>query len=276
MPQLFGYISNDFSLVESAFHPVSGQLMFGDGQQPLMWGVGMVQNRDVLLRKRLSGTRQVDFARVAQPLHAHCIVGWATHDGTARSGVDIPPYRLGAWLMAHSGAMPDFGRVEPELRAMMTGGVLRNIKGRHPGEVLVHFLADQVRSELSKRSLAEARGPALAALADAMRTVRQLARDHECEVPPAQNVIITDGEVLLASSLGQPLAYHLIDGIIDDPVRRPEPLFAGHRPKRVDHPTFRAAFVGVGLEGPRDDWTHVPEHTVLALNQQGEVMIQPV
>jgi len=276
MGSLFGYLCNDFALVESAFHQVAGALNVSSPDTGFGWGLGYFQNKQVLLQKRLAQPGSLDFGETVKGIKAHCIMGWSGERIPSLRSDAGPPYRCRRWLLGHEGPLTDFDRYRDSLLDTLSERTRNNIHGRHPSELLLHYYADQIRQARPQRDLSEDIEGLVDTLGQSLIAARTIARASQSEVPPVQNVVISDGRVLIATCMGQPVRYRTIEGIFDDPVRRREPLFAGHRPRKVDHPTFRATFVASGCDRGQEDWEVVHEPPVLVFDSQAQVTLYPI
>ena len=285
MGLLFGYLSNDFSLVPSAFSQASSGLSATSATSgasatteevpSLDWGLSYVQNSQVLLRKNLDQpSADFNFAPLVDDLRSDCIVGVASKHASARSGMDIPPYRFREWLMAHDGDTLDVTSYRRRLIEELPDYVASNIEGDHPSEVLLHFFMERVRRATGQAGDALAPQIAAKALAEAVVEVKRMAHESGAESPPILNVLLTNGSVMVVSCSGHPVCYSMMEGIYDDPVRRDKPLFAGHRPKQIDHPTFRAAFFTNGVVDESDIWQPMGDDSVAYVDPQHNVVVQ--
>lgn len=276
MSSLFGYLCNDFALVESAFHQVAGALSVSSPDAKFAWGVGYFQNQQVLLQKRLAPAGVLNFGETVKGVKAHCIMGWSGERTPSLASDGCPPYRCRKWLLGHEGPLADFQRYRDNLLDAVSDRTRNNIHGHHDSEVLLHFHADRLRRDRPQKDLSEDIEGLVVTLGESLNAARTIARDSQSEVPPVQNIVFSDGRVLVATCMGQPIRYRTIEGILDDPVRRREPLFAGHRPRKVDHPTFRAAFVASGCDRGQEDWQVVRKPTVLVFDSQAQVTLYPI
>jgi hypothetical protein len=228
----------------------------------------------VLLRKRLAQPAETfELGPLLADLRAQCIVGVVLDPSQARSGSDIPPYRFRRWLLAHTGPSCDIGPFLEPLMAQLPDFVAGGIRGQHPSEVLLHVVMEQVRRTADRSNLTLAPQRAALALAEGISTVRELARAAGVEQPPNQSYLLTNGNTLVASCSGQPVYFTRIRGIRDDPVLRAEPLFAGHRPKRVDHPTFRASILLAGPTSTPDGFEPMPDQSVAYIDRDYSVRV---
>jgi hypothetical protein len=273
MGTVFGYCSNDFSLVPSAFGQV-GDILDGPNRSEIQtWGLGFIENNEALLRKGPEpNPPRFRFRSLVEDLRTRCIVGQTTAQSIVNPGSDQPPYRFRGWLMGHLGESLDFDEYEQALRDELPNYASGAVAGPNPSELLTHVAVYALRRiEKSPSSRREA----AVAVARAVRFVRKAARASGTERPPGQTYILANGEHMLASCVGEPTYFRVIDGIVDDPVLRAEALFAGHEPKRVTHPSFKAVFFAAGIAAT-EDWSELPDNSVAFVDEAFRVQVEPL
>lgn len=176
------------------------------------WGVGFHQSGEVLIRKRPSEARsELRVAELVQGVRADSVlvhVRSRTEGGAAHEGTDnTQPFRYRSWLYAQTGSVArEFARVRVRLLESVPEFLRSQIRGESDAEVLftlfLSFLHDAGHLEHDAISSADA--------VRALRSTLTLADNVLAEFgePPARvNVLIGNGELLLAVHRGRAMAY---------------------------------------------------------------------
>lgn len=261
---LIGALFSDPERLECALFPARGALTALAPGKPIGWGLGFVQNGDVLLQKRPRAEgSEVDFYTLARGLHADALVARAGVEDEMRLDADhTDPFRFRSWVFASIGDASGFDHVRERLLGSVPEFLRRNIRGNAPSELLFHlFLAFLHDAGLldSHAPSAEAASRALqesVAFADRLLTAAGRASTHLA-------LMASNGRSLVARAHGLPLRYLEILGITDCPVcRQREDLGPGDR--RVSHEALRAQVVeSDSAARPRAGWTTLPANAGL-------------
>lgn len=269
MSQLIGYICSDDSLTPAAVHAVRDDLRRDQDGDYAAMGFGWVQENRSLLRKHPSqGSNGVSALSLLSDLPARAIVGYKTHEKPESSDtLDLQPFRYRNWVFTQDDTASNFAEYRDSLIESIPDHIRRNVQGNNRAEVAFHlFLAGANERGQLNRQRVEGR-QAAAALAETAVTLEQLESDHG-DLPLKMQAVSVTSRLLLSARIGDPVFYREFDGI-EEPEE--EPLFAGHRPKPVEHPHFKGVMVVSGEEPDGDQWTAVDDRSVMWVGHDWEV-----
>src|SRR5207245_8791387 len=107
------------------------------------WGVGFYQGGEVLLRKRPTEGRPVDFIELTRDLRTDVMIGHVRAGSVGGQRVEnTHPFRYRQWLFAHNGTLDRFSAMRPRLLESIPDFLRRNIRGETDSEHVFHlFLA---------------------------------------------------------------------------------------------------------------------------------------
>jgi hypothetical protein len=141
-----------------------------------------------------------------------------------------------------------------------------NIKGESGEELMFHqFLTELHHAGQLGKGQADAR-----VCADSLASAIRGAQSHA--LAEYASVAVSERVVLFAS-VGVPLYYREVRGLTES---REKPLFAGHRPKPIEHPSFKAFMVVECDESPGDSWTAAPDGQVGWVGRDWKLRFRPV
>ncbi len=261
MSRLLGYMCSDDSLTPYAMGEVRREA-WGDEAAPLATlGFGWVQESRTLLRKHPSDTQEpVDVLGLLADVPARTIVGHARDpdDGTV-DALDLQPFRFRKWVFAQSGSAPEFEGYRDALLGAIPDHIRRNIKGKTDAEVILHFFYHRMKENGALSGGRASARLAAQALAATLAEVEQHAHRVGHEGPISIDIVAATERLLVCGRTGEAIHYRIFRGI-EQPGE--EPLFAGHRPKKIQHPHFRGVFLASHLQPGADHWSEVPAHNV--------------
>lgn len=262
MSRLLGYMCSDDSLTPYATDEVRRQAWLDEASQAATLGFGWVQESRTLLRKHPSQSNDpVDVLGLLADIPARSIVGHMRENPDAAvDALDLQPFRFRKWVYAQSGNVPRMEAFRDELVAETPDHIRRNIAGKTGAEVVFHrfyYWLKEYNALVPSRLQGERAARAVAATLDEMER-----RAHEVgfEGPLSVDLVAATERLVVAARLGDPVHYRVFDGI-EQPSE--EPLFAGHRPKKIKHPHFRGVFVGSNIHPVTDDWRELAERSVM-------------
>jgi hypothetical protein len=143
------------------------------------WGLGYSQSGDVLLvRTPKSSDKPVDLAAPLVEVSTDCAIGQAVRDAGDQptyGGTDnTPPFRFRRWMFALSGA-PELDAIAPRLFEHVPEYLRRNVKGKHPAELVFHVFLAMLHDE---GSVDDANVPVQATRRALAATIKLVAAEH--------------------------------------------------------------------------------------------------
>lgn len=263
MAKLIGFLCNDDSLTATAIGAMRTEIAFPQTTESPGFGFGWIQDGRTLLRThpKPSGGSP-DLVSLLSDIHSRALVA---HVRDAQdepvSALELQPFRFRRWVVARAG--DELTEHKAALLDGVPGFVRSNIKGPSSDETLCHlFLAELHRRDLLEKGRTNPRGCA-EALSRTMERVQSFADDV------AFSAVAVTERVLVAARLERPLYYRNVRGISH---MREQPLFAGHNPKPVRHPSFKAIFVtDAVVDAEAAGWLEIPQGAVLYVDADWNV-----
>jgi len=255
-------LCNDDSLTAVAVGTVRDLVEFPDAATSSGFGFGWVQDGRSLLRANPKPSSGAMFMDLMADIPARSVVGHIRGpEDEEVATLDLQPFRFRRWVLAHGGEEPHIGPMLDSLLDSIPEFVRGNVKGTTGSEVLAHvFLGHLYQRGLLDEGRTDPAGCA-AALAETMRQVQL-----EAAIASFAAVAVTD-RMLVAGGFGHALAFRVVRGLSHF---KDQPLFAGHKPKPTQHPTFKGVFV---TDAPTEgaDWVEVPDGHVMWVDRDWEI-----
>jgi len=216
MARLFGLIGNRADLAQRVLESEADLLRARAHGSALGWGVGFYQGGEVLMRRRPMDDRaEIDVATVVTDLRADVLVG---HVRNATVGAlrteNTHPFRYRQWLYAQTGTLPAYDRIREPLMASVPEFLRSSVRGETDAEVLFYVFLSFLHDAGLLNDFVCPASKARDALRAAVAVVDAMAAEVGGGAT-AVNVLISNGEHLLALHRGEPLAYRVFAGRSD-------------------------------------------------------------
>ncbi|WP_394828860.1 class II glutamine amidotransferase [Pendulispora albinea] len=225
MARLFGLIGNRADLAARVLASEADALrvharatpdMPGRAHVPLGWGMGFYQGGEVLIRRRPIDDRpEIDVAKNAHDVRADILIGQVRQAtvGSLRTE-NTHPFRYRQWLFAQTGTVSRFDGIKERLAASVPDFLRGGIRGETDAEIVFHvflsFLHDAGR--LEDLSIDES------VVRDALRSTLSVVDGMTAEIgaePGALNIVVTNGDVIVALHRNDAMAYRQFAGKAD-------------------------------------------------------------
>ena len=277
MTRLFGYLGTDYSRLQCALQLTGSELTYEATIKHSGWGLGFYQADQALIRKRPKvSSQQIRFTDLATDINSQALVGHLRQATVGDiSGENTQPFRYKSWLFAHIGTLFDYQVVKESLMDHIPSYLQRYIMGQTDSEAAMYLFF----GKLGK--LANLDNPLIdptvvsKAMNETIKTIFDTVRTNNVDPLPGFNTVLTNGKTMIATALGLPLFYKIIDGISDCSMCRNPPIYAGHTPKLVHHPRFKAIIVGSDMHEEPEGWTKV-DRSVLQINHDMTITTIPI
>jgi predicted glutamine amidotransferase len=204
MARLFGLIGNRPDLAARAL-ALEGQALAVHARavtgvtSSLGWGLGFYQGGEVLIRRRPSDEHEViDLAKLSHDVRADVLLGHvrAATVGPLRTE-NTHPFRYRQWLFAATGTLERFDAMRERLLPTVPGFLRGNIRGDTDAELIFHVFLSFLHDAGKLDEAVVTTEAASAAMRASLSVVDGMAA--EVDAPPAAvNLIVTNGEVLIA------------------------------------------------------------------------------
>jgi predicted glutamine amidotransferase len=273
MARLFAFIANRPDLGARVMAAESTLLEERASDSPLGWGVGFYQGGEVLLRRRPIDERPVlPLGDAVHDIRSDVLIGQVRQAtvGTMRTE-NTHPFRHRQWLFAHTGTVAGFPGLRDRLAESIPQFLRRNVRGDTDSELLFHlflsFLHDSGKLDHPSVDPADVR----VALRSCLSLVDRLSAEEGAEATGC-NVLVTDGENVIALHGKGNMAYRLLQGRHDL-----EELLGddGLRRTRVpDVASSRLVMLIADYEGDATRFTPVENRAILTLTRAADPLVE--
>jgi len=228
------------------------------------WGVAEYTNRGpVVERQAWAAYDGEQFPQRVAQIRSRAVLAHVRRATVGSLSVDnTHPFRHGRFTFAHNGTLPAFDRLKPRLLAATAQRHRTAIRGQTDSEHLFHYL-------LSRWSR-ERRADLLAATRDGIAQVLDWCHELAPDCPIGLNVLLTDGEQMVASRYGRSLWF-----LEHDTAGSCRQCGQSHV-ERSSCAAYRAVEVASEPITPGDAWRLLPEACVLGIDTGLALRIEPL
>jgi glutamine amidotransferase len=216
MARLFGLIGNRADLTGRVLAFEADALRVRSKTGPLGWGIGFYQGGEVLMRRRPIDERpEIDVGKLAADVRADVLIG---HVRNATVGAlrteNTHPFRYRQWLFAQTGTVPHFDAVKDRLVASVPEFLRAGIRGETDSEIIFHVFLSFLHDAGRLNDMVVDDGVVREALRSCLAVVDGMTAEVGGE-PGTTNVMITNGEYLVAAHRGDRMAHRVLAGKSD-------------------------------------------------------------
>lgn len=209
MCRLFGIHSLSRTRVHQALVAADNALMVQGKCHNDGWGIAYYLNGiPHLLKSPKSASADEDFSLLAQSINSPTVIA---HVRQATQGalslLNCHPFQYGSWVMAHNGDCPSFQITKNELIEDLDIEFRAHLFGSTDSEIFFALLLN----DLKKKGLLGEYAIQVRDVASSVRTVvdrlERLYEQHGLTQGPSLNLVVSNGNMLLAYRLGRTLFY---------------------------------------------------------------------
>ncbi len=274
MCRLYGFAANqptrlECSLVEAQNALLQQSRLDRRGRaNPDGWGIAHYESGIPRVERRTRAAYQdLEFSAAAQRIKAESVIA---HVRAATIGGIVPqnthPFTHGPWTFAHNGTVTGFEHVGPLLLAQTPAEILTRRRGTTDSEVVFLWLLGRLsRFGLDPNRPAGDVTAIVEMLGEAIPLLAAMPETAGAGEPAKLNLMLTDGQHLVASRWGNTLWWTERDGVTDCSVcslRHADPV-----------PGYRAVVIA-SEPITSEAWHEVPEGSIVAAGQNDPVSIQ--
>ncbi len=279
MCRLYGLRSNEPTKVECTLVHAQNALLAQSrrdlvGQShPDGWGIGLLDGAAPRIERRAKAAfDDLHFSVTAERVFARTVLAHVRQATVGEISLgNTHPFSHGGWMFAHNGTVTAFDRVRPVLEKETDARFRDRRLGTTDSEVLFHWLL----SRMSRAGIDLAGGKAdlprlVELVADSVSRVASLCREAGEEKPAKLNVILTDGEVLVATRWRRSLHWVEREGLHDCEICGIPHV---HHREGTD---YRAVIVASEPISGDEPWQEVPEGAVVAVDRGIGARVQTI
>ncbi|HYO93401.1 MAG TPA: class II glutamine amidotransferase [Polyangiaceae bacterium] len=276
MARMFGFIGNRSDLGARVLKSNAELLRVRrKAGEPLGWGIGFYQAGEILLRRRpIDDREEIDLTEAAEDIRTDVLVG---HVRRASIGAlrteNTHPFRYRSWVFAQTGTIGGFEQLRERLLASQPEFLRRNVRGETDSEcffyLFLSFLHDA--GHLSEAHVDAAH--VVAALRASISLVDRLSAE-EGQERNAGNILVTDGESMVAVHRSGAMCYRVLRGKFDI-----EHLLGEEEARRARIPSIDSThftIIASEFETLPPDWSAVKLRSVVTLSRTEDPIIEPL
>jgi glutamine amidotransferase len=274
MARLFGFVGNRADLGARVLELESKPLKVVAKGATLGWGIGFYQAGEVLLRRRPIDERaEIDVAALCKDLRADVLIGHvrAATVGNLRTE-DTHPFRYRQWLFAHTGTVDGYGRLRDRVSESLPEFLRRNVRGDTDSELLFHLFLSFLH-DAGNLGTGHVDPDATRAAIRATLSLIDRLRAEEGGTNHDMNMLVTDGEHMVAVHHSATMAYRVIKGRADL-----ERLLGDDTLRRIripDMASCRFCLIASDFdEEPRGGWTLAPPNAMVTITRTDDPTVE--
>jgi len=280
MSRLFGFFSaNKANLscsqfdVKSEDADISEKSRKADG-----WGIGFFRNRASFLFKkaaRSSGDQRI--TNISEVMSSNIFISHLRYASIGeRKEANTQPFRWGNWIFAHQGTIKHFRKIRPHIIRRLPAAYKKQISGNTDSEYLFYLFLTMLRGEGGIKKANIPLSSTVLGLKKCVQLIYQFCDDVEAVEFPVLNLLISNGEFLLAVRDGSPLYY-----LWQENLSIPETIFVSYKTglqyelKNIDE---EFGFIIVASEKLTNspEWKEIPDKNILTIDAAYNINVMPI
>jgi len=244
-----GLIKSQNALMAQSRSDATG-VMHGHG-----WGVAdYTDGLPAIEKQTWAAFHGEHFSRAASRVYARTVVAHVRRATVGPTSIEnTHPFHYKRWIFAHNGTVPHFDEVRHDLLNAMDPVHRSQIKGQTDSEHVFHYLLSEYQKHPDAQLLDTVR--------DGLARIMRRVLDIDPEAKPGLNIVLTDGDQLIASRLNRSLVYLSRDHAFECPICRKPHV---HHDVRN---SYRAVEIASEPVTRHDIWDEVPNAKVLRVNE---------
>ncbi len=241
------------------------------------WGFGYYdeEGTPVIKKEAVSAYHNQDFENSAKNINSHIFISHIRAASFGNQKVEnCHPFTFDRFIFAQNGTMMGFEVYQDKLRSKIAPNFLSEIKGDTDTEHLFYlFLSflNEIQSDFSKVKKEDLE----TALRNSLKFVEDLYFTYTPNAQrPAFNILLSDGENLLATRLNRTMFI-----LEKDPEKeKPKQAFSQEHHWHIDFGTDDNSYHKIILASekvtPTDpDWDEVPENSMVSIDKNSDISI---
>ncbi|HET9933574.1 MAG TPA: class II glutamine amidotransferase [Polyangiaceae bacterium] len=273
---MFGFIGNrsDLGALVLKSHADLLRVRRAPGE-PLGWGLGFYQAGEILLRRRpIDDRNEIDLTEAAEDIRTDVLIG---HVRRASVGAlrteNTHPFRYRSWVFAQTGTIGGFENLRERLLASQPEFLRRNVRGETDSECFFYLFLSFLHDAGHLDEGHVAMNHVAAALRASISLVDRLSAE-EGYGPNGGNIMVTNGESMLAVHRDGMLGYRLLRGKFDVEGLLGEDGMRRARIPSIDSTHF--TILASDLDALPAGWTSVSERAIVTLSRTEDPRVEPL
>lgn len=237
------------------------------------WGIGLYENGTPKIEQRAtSAFEDLHFSVAAERVFARTVVAHVRHATVGKTNpANSHPFAHRRWMFAHNGTVTAFDRVGPRLIEETVPALRGLARGTTDSEAVFYWLLSRMeRAGIDLDDASVDRPRLVGVVAEAVTYLATLSDQAGAEEPAVLNLILTDGDVLVAARWGLTLHWTVRDGIRDCEICGIPHV---HHSSDTD---YRAAVVASEAISDAEQWHEVPDHGIVSVGVEIETDVERI
>ena len=224
MCRLYGFISNEPTKVGCTLVRSQNALMlqsrsdeFGRSHSD-GWGIGYYDNFQPKLVHRTAAAYQcLHFSHTAERLYSNIIISHVRLATIGKPAIEnCHPFRWGNWIFAHNGTVQGMGTLRAELTDELSSEHREAIRGSTDSELIFHWVMQRLSvGRAANTVVCKSLERSMEIVGESLASLESRCREITSTRPARLNILLSDGNVMIATRLGNSLSWTHRDGIRD-------------------------------------------------------------
>ena len=278
MCRLIGVLTSDNSRITCLLYSLKNYLTIKDYDNVNGWGVGYLNNGNVLLHKTPNIEGQtLEYYKLLTGIVSDCIVAQA-RKATRGSFTyeNTQPFRYQNWLFAHNGDLPEMDIIKDSIYEKIPDFLKRNIAGETDSELIFHLLLSFLM-ETGQAENPNIESKLIASkVQDCISYIKSLSEEHGIKEKPKLSMIITNGHSLISFCHNQKAYYTLDEGFKDCDLCNIKSTDSEYEPNVKSHRTVKSVTIAFELTKHSKRWFEIPKNHIITADRSLNIDIIPL
>lgn len=275
MCRLYGFRANEPTKVECTLvHAQNALLLQSQSDElgrahPDGWGIGYFEGTAPFLEKNSDAAfRGLHFSNTAERVYSQAVVSHVRLATVGQPSIEnCHPFRFGSWIGAHNGTVTAINEIRQGMLDEVSPPLREEILGTTDSELLIFWLLQRfMNAHVANAAGCISRTGLVEEFAAGILEVDERCRATAGAKPAKLNVVLTDGQFMIASRFRNSLSWLQRDGIRDCEI-----CGIPH----VEHfPGFQYRAVVIASEPvSHEAWQSVPDGAIVAVDENAKATL---
>ncbi|MFC1564046.1 class II glutamine amidotransferase [candidate division KSB1 bacterium] len=217
MSRLFGFFGAKPVNISCVHKPEKGNKIDDQKNYSFMeadgWGIGFFRNKSSFLYKKpLKRKNSKEFTTISEIISSRVFISHLRFSTIGEvKEANTQPFRWGNWLFAHSGTIHQFRKVKSRIIRKLPIAYKKQIQGNTDSEYCFYLYLSMLRGEGGIKKGESSLTASVEGLKNFGTVLTDIFEEAEVQKDPELNLLISNGNYLLAARYGKPLYYFIQD-----------------------------------------------------------------
>lgn len=277
MCRLYGFRANEPTKVECTLVYAQNALLLQSRSDqrglshPDGWGIAFYEGRHPVVQRRdRAAFTDLSFSLTAARVNARTVVAHVRQATVSEANLaNTHPFVHGRWTFAHNGTLTGFDALRPRLWAETVPALRGEVRGTTDSESIFYWLLSRMAERgISVTGQESTVGPTVDVIRAALVRLGDLSAGTGVEDPPQLNLLLTNGEILVASRWGRTLHFVEREAVHDCEI-------CGIPHSATGHGEYRAVVLA-SEPISSEAWEEVADGSVVSVDEDVRLRVQAI